>query len=74
MKNRLTLIILTLLSVIVILLGYQVTALKQAVIDGSNTPPAGQQHSLEYGNIVEDGKVVCSTDALKQDCTPAEQK
>lgn len=55
-------------------LGMGIEDLKQTVQSQSELPAEGQTHSLELGNVVEDGKVICGTDALKTNCTDAERK
>jgi hypothetical protein len=55
-------------------LGVGIEDLKQTVRSQSELPAEGQTQSLELGNVVEDGKVVCGTDALKTDCTDADRE
>jgi hypothetical protein len=50
-------------------LGFQVEGLRQTVLSQSSPPAEAQTHSLKLGRVVEDGKSICSTDALKADCT-----
>jgi hypothetical protein len=73
MKPTLSSILLIAILAALALVGYQLLNLRVLVQSRTLLPNSGQSQSLELGNIVANGEVLCTTDAQKKDCTPEEQ-